>query len=275
LPPPLTDEHVAALNERFETEGPEAALEWALRDAGLERVAMASAFQADGVCVMHMASRIRPGLPVLFLDTGFHFPETLAFKDELARLLDVRIVELRGDHTPESQAAEFGDRLFERDPALCCHLNKVVPFSRALHGFDLWVTALRRDSAPTRAATAIVEQYDLEPGHPMLKVNPIAPWTRRDVWTYLRKHDLPRHPLYARGYAQIGCAPCTRPVLAGEHERAGRWDGAVKVECGIHEHAHGRGEVTDGAQPDVGTSSTALRSATNRTATPPSTTTRS
>ena len=275
MPTPLTDEHVAGLNARFETEGPEAALEWALRDAGIERIAMASAFQADGVCVMHMASRIRPGLPVLFLDTRFHFPETLAFKDEIARRLDVSIVELRGDHTPESQAEAFGDRLFERNPTLCCHLNKVVPFTRALHGYDLWITALRRDSAPTRAATAIVERYDLEPGRPMLKVNPIAPWTRRDVWAYLRRHDLPRHPLYERGYMQIGCAPCTRPVLEGEHERAGRWDGAVKVECGIHEHARARDGATRSSQPEAGTSITASRSVTNRRATPSSTSTRS
>jgi phosphoadenosine phosphosulfate reductase len=233
---PLSDGDVARLNQRFEDEAPEAILRWALEDSGMPRVAMASAFQADGVAVMHMATRIRPDLPILFLDTGFHFGQTLEFKRELTERLGLNVVDLRGDHTPESQAERFGERLYERHPDLCCRLNKVIPFSRALHGYDAWVTALRRDSAPTRAGTPIVERYDLEPGRPMVKVNPIAPWSRRQVWDYLEEQGLPRHPLYDLGYAQIGCAPCTRLVFPGEDERAGRWDGAQKVECGIHAH---------------------------------------
>lgn len=111
-----------------------------------------------------------------------------------------------------------------------------MPFTRALHDYDAWITALRRDSSPTRAGTPIIERYELEPDRVMLKVNPVATWTRQDVWAYLAKHDLPSNPLYDRGYAQIGCAPCTRVVRAGEHERDGRWDGSAKVECGLHIH---------------------------------------
>jgi phosphoadenosine phosphosulfate reductase len=225
---------VRPLAGRFEREDPEAILRWALET--VDRIAIASAFQADGTCVLHMATRIRPDVPVLFLETGFHFPETLAFRDRLAERLSLNVIELRGDHTPETQAAEFGDRLYERDPDLCCHLNKVVPFTRALHDYDAWVTALRRDSAPSRANTPILERYELEPGRPMLKVNPVARWSRADVWRYLAEHHLPHHPLYDRGFAQIGCAPCTRAIRAGEDERAGRWDGAAKIECGLHVH---------------------------------------
>lgn len=234
---PLTESRIHELNERFEGQPPEATLRWLLEEAAVPRVAAASAFQAEGTCLLDMAVAIRPDLPVLFLDTGFHFKETLAFRDQLVRRLHLNVVSLGGEHTPESQAAAFGDRLYESDPDLCCRLNKVLPFTRALHHYDAWITALRRDSSPRRAGTPILEQYELEPGRTMLKLNPMAAWTRRDVWTYLRERDLPHHPLYDLGYAQIGCAPCTRLVFPGEDERAGRWDGAQKVECGIHEHA--------------------------------------
>src|SRR5207302_6083633 len=123
---------VAEANERFERAHPEDVVRWALEDAGLDRVAVASAFQAEGTCVIHMASRIRPDVEVLFLETGFHFRETLEFKRELTELLGLNVAELRGDHTPESQAAKFGERLYERDPNACCELNKVIPFTRAL-----------------------------------------------------------------------------------------------------------------------------------------------
>ena len=231
LPSGLVEE----LNQRFEHEEPPEIVRWAVEESGLDRVAVASAFQAEGTCVIHLATRIRPDIPVLFLETGFHFRETLEFKDELAGELGLNVRELRGDHTPESQAREFGERLYERDPNKCCELNKVIPFTRALHDLDCWMTGLRRDSSPSRASTAIVEQYELEPGKTLVKVNPVANWSRRDVWRYLKEAGLPHHPLYDLGYAQIGCAPCTRLQFPGEDERESRWDGSQKVECGIHQ----------------------------------------
>ena len=221
-------------NERFERAAPPEVVRWALEESGLDRVAVASAFQAEGTCVMHMATRIRPDLPILFLETGFHFRETLQFKDDLRDRLRLKVVELRGEHTPESQARELGDRLYERDPNRCCDINKVRPFTTALHEQDMWMTGLRRDSSPSRATTPIVEQYELEPGKTLVKVNPVANWSRRDVWAYLKDNDLPHHPLYDLAYAQIGCAPCTRLQFPGEDERESRWDGSQKVECGIH-----------------------------------------
>jgi phosphoadenosine phosphosulfate reductase len=230
----LSEPMVRELNARFETSEPSDILRWALLDSGLPRVGIASSFQAEGTAVIHMAVGIRPGVPILFLETGFHFAETLAFKQKLTEMLELNVVDLVGDHTVDSQEEEFGARLYERDPHLCCELNKVVPWRRALAQLDGWVTSMRRDSAWTRADTPTVSQQEVEPGRHVVKVNPMANWTRRDVWAYLKKYDLPRHPLYDLGYASIGCAPCTRIVFPGEDERAGRWAGSQKVECGIH-----------------------------------------
>jgi phosphoadenosine phosphosulfate reductase len=230
----LPNDLVAELNERFEHAPPQEILRWALQDSGLQRVALASAFQAEGTCVMHMAARIRPDIPVLFLETGFHFAETLAFKQRLTEQLGLNVVDLVGDHTEDSQARAFGPRLYERDPSRCCELNKVIPFNRALRNLDGWITSMRRDSAWTRSDTPIVDQYEHEPGLNLVKINPIANWSRRQVWSYLKEHDLPHNPLYDLGYASIGCAPCTRMLFPGEDERAGRWSGRMKTECGIH-----------------------------------------
>lgn len=239
----LSDEDLRSLNERFALADPREVVRWALLDSGLPRVAIASAFQAEGTCVIHMAMAIRPDVPILFLNTGFHFAETLAFKEQLTERLSLNVIDLVGAHTVESQAAELGPRLYERDPDRCCHINKVEPMLEALRGLDAWVTAFRRDSSPTRSDAPIVDRYELEPGRFIVKVNPVATWTRRDTWAYLRENDLPHNPLYDLGYASIGCAPCTRMALPGEPERAGRWAGLAKWECGIHE----RGPRSDAA----------------------------
>lgn len=232
----LPDDEVARLNERFEAGEPREILEWALADERLSNIAIASAFQADGTAVIHMATQIRPGIRVLFLDTGFHFDETLALRDEIVERLGVEVVNLKGEYaSPEEQERAMGPRLYERDPDLCCEVNKVQPFFGALRGLDAWITSLRRDSSPTRADSPIVDQYELEPGKWIVKVNPVANWRRPDAFRYLEEHDLPANPLYGLGYASIGCAPCTRLRLPGEPERAGRWADKPKWECGIHQ----------------------------------------
>lgn len=229
------DDELVALNATFEHAHPREILAWGLQASGLRKVAIASAFQAEGTAIMHMATSIRADVPVLFLETGFQFAETLAFKEQLAERLGLNVIDLYGALTVEQQAQEYGERLYERDPELCCELNKVRPMFEALRGLDGWVTAFRRDSSPTRANAPFVEQYELEPGHTIVKVNPVAAWTRADTWAYLAEHDLPHNPLYDLGYASIGCAPCTRLRFTGEPERAGRWAGLSKWECGIHE----------------------------------------
>jgi phosphoadenosine phosphosulfate reductase len=230
----LLDDQIDPLNARFESATPADIVEWVLDASGPERIAIASAFQAEGTCVIHMATRIRPDVPVLFLETGYQFAETLAFKDRLTEVLKLNVIELVGEYSVERQAAELGPRLYERDPEACCDLNKVRPMVEALRELDGWVTALRRDSSPTRTDVPIVERYELEPGRWIVKVNPVANWTRPDVWRYLKEHDLPHNPLYDLGYSSIGCAPCTRMPLPGEPERAGRWAGKPRWECGIH-----------------------------------------
>jgi phosphoadenosine phosphosulfate reductase len=230
----LSAEELASINQTFEEAHPRDVVRWVLDESGLDRVAIASAFQAEGTAVMHMATQIRPDIPILFLETGYQFAETLAFKERLADLMGLNVVDLVGDYTVERQAEVFGPRLFERDAERCCDLNKVRPMFDALRGLDAWITAFRRDSSPTRADAPFVQQYELEPGRWLVKVNPTAAWSRRQVWAYLRQHDLPHNPLYDLGYASIGCAPCTRSRVEGEPERAGRWAGLSKWECGIH-----------------------------------------
>ena len=192
----------------FEWAHPAEVMEWVA--SAVDRLAVATSFQSSGLVILHLLRGIRPGLPVLFLDTGFHFPETLAFKDDLARMWDLEIVELRGPHgSPEGQARTYGPELFRRDPDACCEINKVQPLQRALEQFDGWIAGIRRDQSPLRANTP-------------------------DVESYISAHEIPTHPLLEEGYRSIGCWPCTRPVSSGETERAGRWDGSDKRECGIH-----------------------------------------
>ena len=229
----LPSDELVALNIAFEDAHPREVLSWALERSGLERIAIASAFQAEGTVVMHLATRIRPDIPILFLETGYQFAETLAFKEQLADRLGLHVVDLVGEHTVEGQAAELGPRLYERDPERCCELNKVQPMFQALRDLDAWITAFRRESSPTRATAPFVQQYELEPGRWIVKVNPMAAWSRQQVWAYLKEHDLPHNPLYDLGYSSIGCAPCTRMRFADEPERAGRWAGLSKWECGI------------------------------------------
>ena len=225
---------VGEWNEHFDRAEPTTVLRWALEESPFGRIAIASSFQAEGTAVIHMATRIRPDVPILFLDTGFHFAETMAFKERLTDLLGLNVIDIEGDHTVESQADSFGPRLYERDPQKCCELNKVLPFQRALSKLDAWVTSMRRDSAWTRADAPVVSETVLPGGRTVVKINPVANWTRRDVWAYLRANDVPHHPLYDLGYTSIGCAPCSRAIQIGEDERGGRWAGSDKVECGIH-----------------------------------------
>jgi phosphoadenosine phosphosulfate reductase len=231
----LAEDLLRDLNARFEDAPPREIVRWALEESGLEHIAVASAFQVEGTCVMHMAASVRPEVPIMFVETGFHFAETLAFKERLTEMLELNVVDLTGDHTVDSQAERFGPKLYERDPHLCCDLNKVIPWRRALQGLDGWITSMRRDSSWTRKDTRIVDQQEVDDdGKVVVKINPIANWTRRDAWAYLKEHDLPHNPLYDLGYASIGCAPCTRMIFPGEDERAGRWSGSQKIECGIH-----------------------------------------
>ncbi len=179
----------------------------------------------------HLVAEQLPGVDVLFLDTGYHFTETYATRDEVQRALDVRIVDVTPAQTVAEQDAAFGAKLYERDAAQCCALRKVAPLQDALGGYELWFTGVRRDEAPTRTNTPLVT-WDERNG--LVKVNPVAAWSFDDVLEYAAAHKAPVNLLVGFGYPSIGCEPCTKPVAAGEDPRSGRWAGSSKTECGLH-----------------------------------------
>ena len=201
----------------------------------IDRLAVATSFQSSGLVILHLLKDIRPDVPVLFLDTGFHFPETLEFKQEITELFNLNIVELRGTHgSLEAQNEQYGEELYIRDSDRCCHINKVEPLQRALENYDGWISGIRRDQSPLRAGTPLIEAQMLPSGNEIMKIHPLAHWSKQQVADYLKTHAIPTHPLLERGFASIGCWPCTRSVGVGEDERAGRWSGVTKTECGIH-----------------------------------------
>jgi phosphoadenosine phosphosulfate reductase len=219
--------------ERLQRAGPREILEWA---AGtVDRLAVATSFQSSGLVLLHYLLEIRPDLPVLFLDTGFHFPETLEFRDRIVGMWDLKLVVVSGAHGgPQGQTETYGAELYKRDPDLCCRINKVEPLQEALEEFDAWVSGIRRDQSPLRARTPVVEAQLLPSGNEILKLHPLANWTRAAVDAYIGRHGIPRHPLLEQGFGAIGCWPCTRALKNGESDRDGRWDGFAKTECGIH-----------------------------------------
>ena len=231
----MPDDLTAAARE-LEGASAEAILAWAFER--FQRVALVASFQAESIVLIDIASRLRPGVQVVTIDTGRLPEETHSLIDAVRRRFPVRLRVI----TPEPAAVELmtadhGLNLFRRSPELrhlCCEVRKTRPLSAALRGYDAWVTGLRREQASSRAATPVVAR---DPAHGgIAKLAPLADWSHDEVWDHVRAHDLPRHALYARGYTSIGCAPCTRATRPGEAERAGRWwweDDPVK-ECGLH-----------------------------------------
>ena len=201
---------------------------WAAAEFGT-RLAVTSSM-TDAV-VTHLTATARPGVDVLFLDTGYHFIETIETRDAVAARLPVTVIDVRPDQSVPEQDASYGRALFARDPSRCCALRKVAPLAGALEPYEAWVTGIRRADGPARRRTKVVE-WDLR--RRMVKINPIVEWSDEDVAAYVATHDLPVNPLVAQGYPSIGCAPCTRPPEAGAGSRAGRWAGTDKTECGLH-----------------------------------------
>lgn len=183
----------------------------------------------EDAVVAHLASRVFPGVDVVFLDTGYHFPETIGTRDAVEAVMDVNVITLTPRQTVAEQDAEYGPKLHDRDPDLCCALRKVKPLQEGLTGYTAWATGLRRDESPTRANTPVVG-WDAK--RRKVKVSPIARWTQDDVDAYVAEHGVLTNPLLMDGYASVGCAPCTRRVLEGEDARAGRWAAAARPSAG-------------------------------------------
>jgi len=203
-------------------------LRWADEHFGGEYV-VASNMQ-DAVLI-DMAAKVRPGVDVLFLDTGYHFAETVGTRDAVTDVYDVNVINVTPEHSVAEQDALYGKNLFARDPNECCRMRKVEPLSKALRGYSAWVTGLRRVEAPTRANAPLIS-FDAAFG--LVKVNPLATWTDQDVQDYIEANDVLVNPLVFDGYPSIGCAPCTAKPVAGADPRSGRWQGLGKIECGLH-----------------------------------------
>jgi len=197
------------------------------------QVCVTSSFQVECVALVHMLIQERPEIPVLFLETGYHFAETLAYRDRIASEWNLNLINLAAQQSVQEQEAQFGI-LNQTAPDRCCHLRKVEPLFEGLSGYDVWFTALRREQSPTRANLKVAEPFKLPSGKVLNKVSPLADWTNRDVWAYLTRYSLPALPLYDQGYTSIGCQPCTQPPINLEDPRSGRWQGKDKLECGIH-----------------------------------------
>jgi len=228
-------EAIRRKSAEFESASLEEILRWCWETYG-ERAAIGTSFQGAGLVVMHTAFTRGFRFPVFTLDTGLLFPETLELKEKIEKFFGIQIESLHPEQTVAEQAAELGPELWTRKPDLCCTLRKVIPLQKKLSELDVWITGLRRQQSDDRQKTGIAELYkfDVLRDRHILKLNPMANWTRDAVLAYLREHQVPTNPLAERGYRSIGCVPCTRPVGEGDDERAGRWTGFDKSECGIH-----------------------------------------
>jgi phosphoadenosine phosphosulfate reductase len=189
-------------------------------------------FQTECMALVDLVIAERPDIPVLFLETGYHFPETYAYRDQMTVRLRLNLVNLASRQTVAEQESQFGI-LNQTAPDRCCGMRKVEPLFRGLDEYGVWFTALRREQSPTRANLQPVDHFKLPTGKQLLKVSPLATWTNADVWAYLKQRQIPVLPLYDQGYTSIGCAPCTTPPADPDNLRSGRWAGR-KLECGIH-----------------------------------------
>lgn len=192
-----------------------------------------SSFQTECVVLVDMLRRQRPDIPVLFLETGYHFPETIAYRDQMTRDWKLNLINLEAKQSVADQESQFGI-LNKTDPNKCCALRKVGPLFEGLAKYNIWFTALRREQSPTRANLQHVEPFKLQTGEVLEKVSPLAMWTNRDVWAYLAQYQIQPLSLYDQGYTSIGCQPCTNLPFDPNDPRSGRWQGKGKLECGIH-----------------------------------------
>jgi phosphoadenosine phosphosulfate reductase len=238
----MTETDLRALAERGAAEmagaGAEELLRWTdehfggapAGSAGARSGYVVASNMQDAVLI-HLAAKVRPGVDVLFLDTGYHFAETIGTRDAVQAVYDVNVVNVTAEHTVAEQDRLLGKDLFARDPNECCRLRKVEPLSRALRGYSAWVTGIRRVEAPTRANAPFIS-FDESFG--LVKINPLAAWTDQDMQDYIQTHGVLVNPLVDVGYPSIGCAPCTTKPAPGADPRSGRWQGTGKIECGLH-----------------------------------------
>lgn len=228
MAPELALEDLRQLNLELESASPEPILTWAWETFG-EDLVISSSFQTQSLPLLHAVSRTIPQAPVLIVDTGFHFPETIQFRDRLVEWFGLNLVIAKPQIYAEAFTDIFGP-LYAQNPDACCFHNKVVPFQLMLKEYSAWVTGIRRDQTVSRENAPVVGRH---PYLPVYKISPMANWSSEDINDYIEAYGLPRHPLWAQGYRSIGCQPCTAPVRPGDGERNGRWPQRDKTECGV------------------------------------------
>ena len=209
---------------------PHEILRWAV-DTYFPRLTMATAFGAEGCCLIHMLAEIEPRVRIFNLETGYQFPETLELRERIKARYGIEVEYVRPELTVPEYEAEHGGPLYEMRPDQCCHDRKILPLRGAVAGYDAWISSIRKDQTQDRARGAVV-QWDAK--FNLVKVNPLLNWTKKDVWAFIMKHDVPYNVLHDQGYPSVGCWPCTQAVAEGQDERAGRWAGTIKKECGLH-----------------------------------------
>lgn len=229
MTPDLASE-LSEASERFETATPAEILRWAV-ERFAPRFTMATAFGPEGMCILHWLAEIAPETPVFNLDTGYQFPETLELRERVRQRYGIEVELRRPATTVEEYEQQHGGPVYQSNPDQCCQDRKIRVLYESAKGMYCWASAIRRDQSPDRAKAAIVG-WDKK--FHLVKVNPLANWTKQQVWKLITDHDIPYNPLHDKGYTSIGCWPCTRAVMFGEDERAGRWSGFAKTECGLH-----------------------------------------
>jgi phosphoadenosine phosphosulfate reductase len=221
---------LAQVNAQLEGAPAATILRWAV-EKYFPKLTMATAFGAEGCCIIHMLAEIEPRVRIFNLDTGYQFPETLELRERIKDRYGITVEYVRAETTVEQYEAAHGGPLYNKQPDQCCFDRKVVPLRRAVVGYEAWISAIRRDQTTHRSSAGVIE-WDKKFG--LVKVNPLVTWTKQDVWKFITDFNIPYNPLHDRGYPSIGCWPCTRMVAEGEDDRAGRWAGSAKKECGLH-----------------------------------------
>lgn len=225
----LTPLEIERLSEEFETKTPQEIITWAI-DTFWPQIALSSSFQTQSMPLLYMASRIRRDILILFLDTGYHFWETLTFREQIASEWQLNVLDLYRNSRWDTFARMQTRDLPFSDPNLCCFMHKVEPMQGAMRDMLAWISGIRRDQTTVRAKARILELQE----NGLIKINPLLNWTKQDVQKYMEENNLPSHPLLEKGYRSIGCSPCTIAIGVNDDERDGRWSGRAKIECGLH-----------------------------------------
>lgn len=236
---PFSQEQLANACAQLEGQPPEGILRWAVATF-FPRLTMATAFGPEGNCIIHMLAEIEPRVRIFNLETGYQFPETLELRERIKQKYGIEVEFIRPEMTVAEYEEEHGGPLYVIRPDQCCFDRKLTQLHKAVVGYDAWISAIRKDQTADRGKASIV-QWDSK--FKLVKISPLLNWTKQDVWKFISKNDVPYNPLHDQGYPSISCWPCTTPVNEGEDERAGRWRGTGKKECGLHvvEHQEGSG----------------------------------